>query len=99
MKLIAESQEESFKLSGLSALLSDLGIDVDSYESDETIVIALVNAYDDLQIPERMTAMPEEDRAAFLSSIEDQLRSVMLAAGYKVIETALDRAEPGYSLS
>ena len=96
MKLIAESQEESSKLSGLSALLSDLGIEADSYESDETIVIALVNAYDDLKVSDRLAAMPEENRTAFLSSIEDQLRSVMLAAGYKAIETALDRVELGY---
>lgn len=93
MKLIAESQEESSKLSGLSALLSDLGIEADSYESDETIVIALVNAYDDLKVSDRLAAMPEENRTAFLSSIEDRLQYVMLAAGYKVIETALDRAE------
>lgn len=35
MKLIAETQEESSKLNGLSALLLDLGIDVDSYENEE----------------------------------------------------------------
>lgn len=34
VKLIAETQEESSKLNGLSALLLDLGIDVDSYESE-----------------------------------------------------------------
>ncbi len=32
MKLIAETQEESSKLNGLSALLLDLGIDVDRAE-------------------------------------------------------------------
>ena len=37
VKLIAEPQEESSKLNGLSALLLDLGIDVDSYENEEAI--------------------------------------------------------------
>lgn len=44
MKLIAETQEESSKLNGLSALLLDLGIDVDSYENEEAIEHALDRA-------------------------------------------------------
>lgn len=40
MKLIAETQEESSKLNGLSALLLDLGIDVDSYENEEAIAVS-----------------------------------------------------------
>lgn len=95
MKLIAETQEESSKLNGLSALLLDLGIDVDSYESEEAIAVSFWNAHDHMPVPERLTAMSELDRAAFLYSIEDQLRAAMLAAGYRAIEQALDRADLG----
>lgn len=95
MKLIAETQEESSKLNGLSALLLDLGIDVDSYENEEAIAVSFWNAHDHMPVPERLAAMSELDRAAFLYSIEDQLRAAMLAAGYRAIEHALDRAELG----
>ena len=95
VKLIAETQEESSKLNGLSALLLDLGIDVDSYESEEAIAVSFWNAHDHMPVPERLTAMSELDRAAFLYSIEDQLRAAMLAAGYRAIEQALDRAVLG----
>lgn len=96
MKLIAETQEESSKLNGLSALLLDLGIDVDSYENEEAIAVSFWNAHDHMPVPERLAAMSELDRAvAFLYSIEDQLRAAMLAAGYRSIEQALDRAELG----
>lgn len=95
MKLIAETQEESSKLNGLSALLLDLGIDVDSYENEEAIAVFFWNAHDHMPAPERLAAMSELDRAAFLYSIEDQLRAAMLAAGYRAIERALDRAELG----
>ena len=95
MKLIAETQEESSKLNGLSALLLDLGIDVDSYENEEAIAVSFWNAHVHMPVPERLAAMSELDRAAFLYSIEDQLRAAMLAAGYRAIEQALDRAELG----
>lgn len=95
MKLIAETQEESSKLNGLSALLLDLGIDVDSYENEEAIAVSFWNAHDHMPVPERLAAMSELDRATFLYSIEDQLRAAMLAAGYRAIEHALDRAELG----
>lgn len=93
--MIAETHEESSKLNGLSALLLDLGIDVDSYENEEAIAVAFWNAYDHMPIPERLAAMSELDRATFLYSIEDQLRAAMLAAGYRAIEHALDRATLG----
>lgn len=95
VKLIAETQEESSKLNGLSALLLDLGIDVDSYENEEAIAVSFWNAHDHMPVPERLAAMSELDRATFLYSIEDQLRAAMLAAGYRAIEHALDRAELG----
>lgn len=95
VKLIAETQEESSKLNGLSALLLDLGIDVDSYENEEAIAVSFWNAHDHMPVPERLAAMSELDRAAFLYSIEDQLRAAMLAAGYRAIEQALDRAQLG----
>lgn len=95
VKLIAETQEESSKLNGLSALLLDLGIDVDSYENEEAIAVSFWNAHDHMPVPERLAAMSELDRATFLYSIEDQLRAAMLAAGYRAIEYALDRAELG----
>lgn len=95
MKLIAETREESSKLNGLSALLLDLGIDVDSYENEEAIAVAFWNAHDHMPIPERLAAMSELDRATFLYSIEDQLRAAMLAAGYRAIEHALNRATLG----
>lgn len=95
VKLIAETQEESSKLNGLSALLLDLGIDVDSYENEEAIAVSFWNAHDHMPVPERLAAMSELDRATFLYSIEDQLRAAMLAAGYRAIERALDRAELG----
>lgn len=95
MKLIAETQEESSKLNGLSALLLDLGIDVDSYENEEAIAVSFWNAHDHMPVSERLAAMSELDRATFLYSIEDQLRAAMLAAGYRAIEHALDRAELG----
>ena len=94
-KLIAETQEESSKLNGLSALLLDLGINVDSYENEEAIAVSFWNAHDHMPVPERLAAMSELDRATFLYSIEDQLRAAMLAAGYRAIEYALDRAEQG----
>lgn len=93
LKLIAETHEESSKLNGLSALLLDLGIDVDSYENEEAIAVAFWNAHDHMPVPERLAAMSELDRVTFLYSIEDQLRAAMLAAGYRAIEHALDRAE------
>ena len=93
--MIAETREESFKLNGLSALLLDLGIDVDSYENEEAIAVAFWNAQDHMPIPERLAAMSELDRATFLYSIEDQLRAALLAAGYRAIEHALDRATLG----
>lgn len=68
MKLIAETQEESSKLNGLSALLLDLGIDVDSYEYEEAIAVSFWNAHDHMPVPERLAAMSELDRAAFLGS-------------------------------
>ena len=95
VKLIAETQEESSKLNGLSALLLDLGIDVDSYENEEAIAVSFWNAHDHMPVPERLAAMSELDRATFLYSIEDQLRAAMLAAGYRAIEHALDRTELG----
>lgn len=73
----------------------DLGIDVNTYENEEAIAVAFWNAHDHMPIPERLAAMSELDRAAFLYSIEDQLRAAMLAAGYRAIEHALDHTTLG----
>ena len=95
MKLIAETSKENQQLCGLTALLCDLGVDVDSYEQEEAIAVAFWNAHDHMPVPDRLAAMSDADRAAFLHSIEDQLRAAMLSAGYCAIEHALDRAEKG----
>ena len=95
MKLIAETRKENEQLCGLAALLCDLGVDVDSYEQEEAIAVAFLSAHDPMPVPERLAAMPEEDRISFLRSIEDSLRTAMLAAGYLAIERALDRTADG----
>lgn len=55
VKLIAETQEESSKLNGLSALLLDLGIDVDSYENEEAIAVSFLG-----KVPARNRPEPYE---------------------------------------
>lgn len=96
MKLIAETQQESRLVDGLSALLSDLGVEVDGYRKDEAVAVTFFSA-NQFAMPEELLDMSADEQSAFLCSIEDAMRGAMLAAGYRTINKALRHAKRGIS--
>lgn len=96
MKLIAETQQESRIVDGLSALLNDLGVEVDSYRRDEAMAVTFFST-NHFTMPEELLGLDREEQSAFLCSIEDAMRGAMLAAGYRTINKALRRARRGIS--
>lgn len=96
MKLIAETQQESRIVDGLSALLSDLGVEVDGYRQEEAIAVTFFST-NHFAMPEELLGLSRDEQSAFLSSIEDAMRGAMLAAGYRTINKALRQAKRGIS--
>lgn len=96
MKLIAETQEESSLIEGLSALLCDLGVDTEGLRHNEAIATSFFSS-EDITICQGTDHMTAEERISFLRSIENNVRQAMLRAGQQVIDRAVSTAQAGLS--
>lgn len=96
MKLIAETPHENRILNGLSALLCDLGVDVDSYLHEEALAVTFISS-NHFPVPDEMQTMNHDERLLFLRGIEDSIRSAMFAAGYRMMHDAWEKANLGIS--
>jgi len=97
MKLIAENEHDDQVLGGLTALLSDLGIETDSYLKEDALAAIFWSANDlDLET-DALSYMSKEDRIAFLLSIEDSLRASMRKAGLRTINRAIEHIQGGHA--
>lgn len=94
MKLISESQYEDMVVSGLTALLCDLGIDADGYTEQEALALTYISP-EDFSIECGSLHMTKEDQLAFLKSVEDNVRTAMLTAGYEAVQKAMLHARGG----
>ncbi len=97
MKLIAENQHDDQILLNLTALLSDLGVEVDSYRQEEALAPVFWSANELELETDALSYMSKDDRIAFLRSIEDSLRASMRKAGLRTISTAIARAQGGHA--
>lgn len=97
MKLIAENQLDDQLISSLSALLSDLGVDVDSYCQEDAIAPVFWSANELELETDALSYMSKDDRIAFLRSIEDSLCASMRKAGFRTISSAITHAQGGHA--
>ena len=80
MKLIAETKQEDRILRRLILFLQDLELNVTGHTSQDSIALTYWTPRD---LP---AYIPENQRQAFLASIEDDIYSAMITAGYETIE-------------
>ena len=97
MILIAENQHEDQLLMSLTALLTDLGVEVDSLRQEDALAPVFWSANElDLQT-DALSYMSKDDRIAFLLSIEAPLRASMRKAGLRTISSKLACAQGGHA--
>ena len=95
MILIAENQYEDQLLMSLTALLTDLGVNVDGLKQEDALVPMFWSANELELETAALCYMSKDDRIAFLLSIEDSLRASMRKAGFHTISSKLARAQGG----
>lgn len=97
MILLSENTHEDEILSGITALLIDLGIDADSYRREDALAPVFWSA-NDLELEgEALSYMSKEDRIAFLQSIEDAICACARKAGCRTIRSAVRQTQGGHA--
>lgn len=91
MKLIAESDYDNQVIMGLSAFLTDIGVDVTGYRREDAIAATFWSSEDISMELAAIDLMTKYDKEAFLWSIEDSLRSAMIIAGFNEIKHRLEK--------
>jgi len=94
MKLISENQYEDQVVAGLTALLCDLGVSADGYKKNEALAVTFLSP-SDIELEATSIYMTHEDQLALIHSIEDNIRTNMIAAGFETIQRAMLQAHGG----
>lgn len=89
MILISETKEENIMLPGLSALLTDLGVEVISYHTDEAFAVTFWSASELSHIYAEHFNLTHEEAVSLLEEIEPFLHAAMTSAGARLIDRIL----------
>lgn len=91
MILIAETKEENIMLPGISALLTDLGVEVIPYRTDEAFAVTFWSADELSHIYAEHFNLTHEEAVALLEEIEPFLHATMTSAGARLIDRILQQ--------
>lgn len=86
MKLISETTQEDKIVISISALLNDLEVDIECFESSEALATVFWNVHDFLPKESKLSNLSEQERMQFFHLMEEEIRSAMIIAGYEAIE-------------
>lgn len=89
LKLIAETEEENALLNGLGSLLTDLGVCVTEYRTEESYAPLFWSALELSYLYAKRFNLTFEDAAALLDELESALLTTMASAGAELIENTL----------